>query len=98
MTITVHRIYNAGQVRGFGCGWRQVAAFPPGRKYVVLVEWATCTSAKVPVPVWRMIAGAEEPFTRRQLHCMARCMKRHLSSRGLKPNARVKSVISAFCS
>lgn len=52
---TLHRFYNENDIPAFGCGKRSVIALPPGRKYVILIDWTTLDTAKVTLELWKRL-------------------------------------------
>ncbi len=48
-----YHIYNDGIIPQLACGHRSVLALKPGRKWIVLCDWTTLETAKVPLETWK---------------------------------------------
>jgi hypothetical protein len=55
----LYRIFNEGDFKNLGSGWRTVIALPPGRKWITLVDWTTLDVQDVLVKEWESLQRRE---------------------------------------
>ena len=53
--MSLYRIFNQGEIAGFGDGWRSVIALAPGRKWITVVDWTTLDAARLPLDLWQRL-------------------------------------------
>ena len=53
--MSLHRIFNQGEIASLAHGWRSVIALAPGRKWITVVDWTTLETARLPLDLWQRL-------------------------------------------
>jgi hypothetical protein len=53
--MSLHRVFNQGEIANLAGGWRSVIALKPGRKWITIVDWTTLDSARLPLDLWQRL-------------------------------------------
>jgi hypothetical protein len=53
--MSLHRIFNQGEIASLAHGWRSVIALDPGRKWITIVDFATLETARLPLDLWQRL-------------------------------------------
>jgi hypothetical protein len=65
-----------------------VIGLPPGRKWIVLVDWTTLETAKVSLDAWRKLRPQEVDYSARKVQAHMKRMTKYVT-----PTAAVKEAL-----
>lgn len=72
---TMYSIFNDGTIKSLACGYRSVIALPPGRKFIVLVDWTTLETAKLDLASWARMKPAPQEVPPKRARAIRKAMK-----------------------
>lgn len=63
----IYNVFNQGEIPHIGHGQRSLLALPPGRKWIVVIDWSNphLEHAKIAIKAWEGLRPTPQDFSKR---------------------------------